>query len=223
MTKPGLAAEVVATTPLEPPAKELLRPDHSPKQYLDALTQAGHLADAVRFLAHVLPRREAVWWACQCVKAVPELPKNEKTVAAVAAAEAWAAGPTDDNRRAAQAAAQAAGLDTPAGCCGMAAFFSDGSMAPAHVQAVPPPPHAAPTVAATAVILAAVAVQPEKADEKYKRFLGLGNDVATGTNRWVEARVGQPAPTGQPPTAAPHPQPATKPPPPPPQKKGGWY
>ena len=29
---------------------------------------AHEYTDAVRFLAHALPKREAVWWACLCVR-----------------------------------------------------------------------------------------------------------------------------------------------------------
>jgi hypothetical protein len=218
LTRPGTAAEVAKAAPLEPPAKEVLRPEQSPKDYLDALAKAGHLADAVRFMAHALPRRETVWWAIQCVKSVPDLPNSEQTTAALVAAEKWAADPTDENRRAAHAAAQVAGFDKPASCCALAAFFAEGSLAPAHLPEVPPPPHAAPVAAATAVVLAAVTTQPDKADEKYRKFLALGFDVAAGTNRWKGDRPAA-APAG---AGAPQPaRPAA--PPPPPKKEKGWY
>src|SRR4029450_9735683 len=33
---------------------------------LDRLEQAGLLIEATRLIAHALPAREAVWWACAC-------------------------------------------------------------------------------------------------------------------------------------------------------------
>jgi hypothetical protein len=216
MARPGTAAEVAKVAPLEDAARALLRPAHSPQDYIAALVKAGHLPDAIRFLANLLTRREVVWWAAQCVRQVPELAAGEKLAAALAAAETWAASPSDDHRRAAYATAEAAGLTTPAGCTAMAAFLSEGSLAPAHLQPVPPPSHAGPSAASSAVILAAVVVEPEKANEKYEQFLTLGSAVATGQNRWPGDRPAAPsAATAQrPPTNRP-----TSPPPP----SRGWY
>jgi hypothetical protein len=216
LAKPGAAADAAKAAPLEPPARDLLRAEHSPRQYLAALDQAGRLPDAVRFLAFALPRREAVWWATQCVRQVPALTADEKAAAALAAAEAWAADPTDDNRRKAFAAAEAAGFDKPAACAALATFLTEGSMAPAHLQPVPPPSHAGPAAAAAAVILAALVIEPEKGDEKFRKFLALGSDVASGANRWKGAKEAaapaQPAPVATP----------AKPTPPPPPGRG-WY
>ena len=61
------AEEVCHRYPASDEAKGLLRPDLTPRQYLDLLVENGHPADACQFLAHALPKREAVWWACLCV------------------------------------------------------------------------------------------------------------------------------------------------------------
>jgi len=217
--KAGAAAEAAKTAPLDAPARDLLRPDHSPRDYLAALDQAGYLPDAARFLAFALPRREAVWWAAQCVRRVPALMADEPAAAALVAAEAWAADPTDDRRRAAFAAAESAGFDKPAACTALAAFLSDGSLAPAQLQAVPPP-----TVrreVAAAVVLAALATEPENGDAKLRTFLALGSEVAAGANRWKEARpTPGPAPgPGQRAPVTPPDRPAPSPPPP----SRGWY
>jgi hypothetical protein len=167
-------------------AAALLRPNMTPRQYLDALLAAGRLLEAVRFLSWVLPRREAVWWACQCVRQVPRPQDAKSALAAVEAAERWAAAPTDDNRRAAFAAAEEADFGTPAGCAGAAAFWSGGSMAPPKQTAVPPAEHLMPGAVVNAVQLATVLHGPEKAAEKYRLFLALAVDVAAGKNRWKE-------------------------------------
>lgn len=212
MTQPGAATEAAKDVPLVAEGLALLRPEHTPRQFLDALAKAGLLADAVRFLAFLLPRREAVWWAVQCVKQVPAFATGEKAAAALAAAEKWAADPTDDHRRAAYAAGEAAELSTPAGCAAVAAFLSEGSLAPPHLQTVPPPASAGPSVVGSAVVLAAVSAEPEKADEKYRAFLVLGDAVAAGTNRWAVRPGPRPVPTAA----------GTPAPPPPPQNRS-WY
>jgi hypothetical protein len=216
LSKPGAAAEAAKAAPLEPPAQALLRAEHSPRQYLDALDKAGHLPDAARFMAFALPRREAVWWATQCVRQVPALTADEKAAAALAAAEAWAADPADDNRRKAFAAAEAAGFDQPASCAALAAFLTEGSLSPAHLQPVPAPSHAGPAAAAAAVVLAALSTEPEKGDEKFRKFLALGSDVASGANRWKGARESA-APAPRVPVGT-----AAKPTPPSPPDRG-WY
>ena len=122
------AAEVCKLFPLGDEAKKLLRDGMAPRPFLDVLIEKQEFADAVRFLAHALPKREAVWWACQCARqaygANPPAPLGP----ALQAAEKWVIDPSEENRRAAHAASEAAGLGVPAGCAAMAAFFSGGSL-----------------------------------------------------------------------------------------------
>jgi hypothetical protein len=106
--------------------------------------------------------------------------------AALQAAEKWAADPSDDNRRAAYPASEAATLGTPAGCAALAAFFSGGSLAPPNVTAVPPKEGLTAKVVGGALLLASVLTEPQKAPEKQQRFLALGLEVANGANRWKE-------------------------------------
>ena len=124
------AAEVCKRFPLGEDAKKLLRDGMTPPQFLAVLTEKQLAVDAVRFLAHALPKREAVWWACLCARQAAGGNLPAKPAAALQAAERWAADPSEDNRRKAQAAAEAAEMSTPAGCAAMAAFWSGGSMAP---------------------------------------------------------------------------------------------
>lgn len=180
------AAEAAKRVELSEPALALLTPDLAPRPYFDLLAAKAELVpDALTFLASALGKREAVWWACQCARAVsPKLPPKEE--AAVAAAEKWCGQGSDANRRAAYAAGEEATLATAAGNAALAAFLSEGSLAPAHVQAVPPADHLTAKIVTASVAIAAVKTQPEKAPEKRKKFLELGLAVAAGTNRWAE-------------------------------------
>jgi hypothetical protein len=161
-------------------ARKLLRDGASPESYLELLTQQQLFHDAIKFLAQALPKREAVWWACQCVKsAIPADPQS-KAAAALAAAETWVREPTDENRRAAYATGEAAGLATPAGCTTLGVFLSGGSMGPPNVPEIPPADHLTGEAVAGAIIMAAVAQHPEKSAETLHRFLLRGLDIASG-------------------------------------------
>jgi hypothetical protein len=169
-------------------ALELLRGDLTCRQFFDLLVTKELLVEAGRFLAQALPKREAVWWACTCVRQVSGPALAPKATAALTAAEKWVADPTEDNRRAAQAAAEAAnGLDTPAGCAAMAASWSGGSLAPPDKPALPPAEHMTGTAVAGALIQAAVQTEPEKFAGTVRQFLNLGVAVATGSQRWKES------------------------------------
>jgi hypothetical protein len=176
------AAEAAGAAKLGDEARALLREGLAPADYLALLEARGLHRDGVHFLASALPRREALWWACQCLR--PTAGAAAGQAAALEAVERYVRLPTDSNRRAAFAAAEAAGIDTPAGCAGLAAFTSAGSLAPADGPAVPPADHLTAVGVANALVLAAVAPRPQEAPEKFARFLALGRAVAEGTSRW---------------------------------------
>lgn len=166
-----------------------------PAQELARLIEHRLHPDAVLLVAGVLPRREAVWWACRCVRLAHGPNPPAAVAAALQAAERWAADPSEDHRRAAFTAAGEAGFGTPAGCAAVSAFWSGGSLGPPNVPAIPPAEHLTARGVAGAVQLAAVLTEPEKAEERYRRFFALAKDVADGTDRWPEAK---PAPSPQP-------------------------
>jgi len=180
---PSIAAQICSVAELGDEARALLTENQAPLEYLNLLMEKGNFQDAVRFLAHALPKREAVWWAWVCARrAAPE--PAPKIKASLDATEKWIAQPNDDNRRAAMSAAEAADTGTAAGCAGMAAFFSGGSLAPPDVPPVPPGPYLTARAVSGAVILAAVAVEPEKAPEKFRMFLAQGMDVVNRIKLW---------------------------------------
>jgi hypothetical protein len=200
LQRAGPAATLAARVKLSDEARALLRPEWSAQQYLEALLGAGHLVDAIRFLAWALPRREAVWWACQCIRAAGRATAVSAVSAegaaedpALAAAEKWAASATEDHRRAAFDAGEALKFETPAALAALAAFWSGGSLAPPKLPVVPPAEKLCPETVGTVVVLVGVVQEPEKAQEKYRAFLQLGDDVAQGSNRWKEDRPAAPA------------------------------
>ena len=132
------AREVVSRAALSDEALGLVSDDQAPQSFLDLLMEHGLHLDAIRFLAQAVVKRAAVWWALRCVTEVagPELPAAKAK--ALEAARAWVIDPSEENRRACWAAAEAAEIGSPAGCTAMAAFFSGGSLSLPDLPAVPP-------------------------------------------------------------------------------------
>src|SRR6185369_2566208 len=113
-------------------AMALVRPELHPLDLVAALMEQSMYPDAVRFIAHALPKREAVWWGWVCARRSAGEKPPPRIKSALDATEKWIAQPNDDNRRRAMAAAEKAELGTAAGCAGLAAFFSGESLAPAN-------------------------------------------------------------------------------------------
>ena len=72
--------------------------DQSSLVFLRELVKGPKPEDAVPFCAYLLPRREAVWWASQCVRMLlADL--TERDNAALRAAEEWVREPEELNRQ----------------------------------------------------------------------------------------------------------------------------
>ncbi len=171
--------------PLSEEAMKLLQPSQTPAQFIEQLASKHMLHDAVTFLCHALPKREAIWWGLQCAKEAHGSAPADPVKKALQATEKWVLETTEEARRATQSAAEAAKLETPAGMTAYAVFVSGGSVAPPTVtEEVKPPEHLTPLMVASAIKLCTVQTQPEKADEKLKHFQQIGLDVASGKNVW---------------------------------------
>jgi hypothetical protein len=177
------AAQLSSLSGIGEEARALLRDGMPPREFAQTLIDGGHFPDAVRLLAHALPKRESVWWAWVCARraAGPEAPAPVQ--ASLAATEKWIAQPTEENRRAAMAAAQTAGVNTAAGCAGLAAFFCGATLGPPDAAPVPPGAFDSAKAVAGAVTLAAVAV-PEKIEENFRAFIQQGLDVTARIKLW---------------------------------------
>ena len=167
---------------LESEALAVLDAEMTPVGFMNVLLERRFYTDAVRFLARALPKREATWWACICSRSLLDQNTSPAIVKALEAAEAWVYTPNDQNRRQAHLAAQAAVFDHPMAWAAMAAFWSEGSMAPEEAPVVPPADHLTSKAVAGAVMLSAVLGQPELAQQKYAFFIEQGVDIANGGN-----------------------------------------
>ena len=163
-------------------ARQLIEPEMAPSPYLAQLIERSMMIDAIRFLAAALPGREAVWWACVCAREALPSTTNQAVAAALGAAEGWVYGPSEESRRAAQVAADAAKLDNPSSWAAMAAFWSGGSITAPDAPSVAPSEALLPAAVAGAILLAAVQTDPRLADARYRAFIASGIDIADGGN-----------------------------------------
>ena len=183
-TQPKLATALAPLLPrleLEPAAAEALAGATTAAEGIAKLEAAGFRNEAARLAAHALPKREAVWWACMCARAVPVPELTEADLAALIAAEAWVRKPSDEpTRRAAMAAAEKTGFKSPEAWAAVGAFWSGGSMAPESAPPVPPADHFTGLAVSGAVVLAAVRIKPERAPQRLGRFLDAAREIAAG-------------------------------------------
>jgi hypothetical protein len=176
----GTAAEICGKYEQAAEILPLLSEGMSPVAFLDKLVEEDRLQEASRFLAHALPKREAVWWACLCAREALPDGGDETAEGLLKLAESWVRKPTDENRRSAMAAAEAAGFDSPASWAAVAAFWSGDSLAPADSPAVAPSDELTGTAVAATTMLAAFAGDPATSPDRFREFLKNGMDVAKG-------------------------------------------
>jgi hypothetical protein len=177
MTKP--TGEICRLFALSAEAKQLLPEQNQLLPYLDLLMGKSLFEDGIRLLAHTLPKRAAVGWACQCVRSTAGADPESPAVAALRSAEQWVTDPCEKNRRAAYAAGEKANLGTVAGCVALAAFMSGGSLGPADLPCIAPDPLLTAQMVVNAVLLAGVLSEPARAPERYHQFLTQGIRLAT--------------------------------------------
>lgn len=157
----------------------------SASEVVDGMMNQKRYLEAFRTIGHALPKRESVWWSAQCVRSlIPKLSRTDES--AITAAEAWCAEPTEENRRAAESAAAAAGHETAAAWVSMGATWSCGSMSPPDAPVVPPGAELTGKATSGAVLMAVVANEPEKAETKYEVCQKMAYEVASRKNRWLD-------------------------------------
>lgn len=152
------AREVYETFPVMKKLVTAPPTDEGPKGFVERIAAGRTPEDAIGFCAFLLPRREAVWWALQSVRALqPQLAPHEGE--ALKAADAWVRQPDDAVRRHAKALADAGDANEAATWVAWAAGYSGGSMHEEHP--VPCPPDMT-GIAARCAVLTALARAPAR-------------------------------------------------------------
>jgi hypothetical protein len=129
----------------------------APLDHVRHLLVSKRPAGSIQFMAHLLPRREAVWWARQCVGAILGPSAEDE---ALRAADAWARAPNEENRRSALDIGNTGDRRIPTTWLALAAGWSGGSRSAPEHKPMPPQPSACARAANAAIILAITAQEP---------------------------------------------------------------
>ena len=165
---------------LDQPALDLLTQYSDSTHYLNQLIEQHYYPDAVRFLAHALPKREATWWACLSARHTVNDKTSPEELKAIELAELWVYKPNEDNRKPTLAAAEAVSHHKPAHWAALSAFWSGNDISPTPHAIIPPSETLYAKAVIGAVMLAATQVEPDKVTETYQIFLQQGIDIAGG-------------------------------------------
>ena len=93
----GALSRVLPHLQLEAASMPALAGCDNSLEALGRLEQAGLLIEATRLIAHALPAREAVWWACACSRHTAPSGANPATETSLRdAAEEWVRRPTNN-------------------------------------------------------------------------------------------------------------------------------
>jgi hypothetical protein len=184
--QPALARDVADRFALSDEARALLRPDHKPAQFFALLGRRELFRDAVRFAAHYLPKRQAIWWGCLCAWELfrPQTPPAEES--AFRTVVDWVREPSEAHRRAALSAAQTAGTRTLSRPLAMAVFSAEGSLSPPDCPIVEPDENQTALFVAAAVILAGQLAPRRHRTTFQHHFLELAADLSQGHGLWDE-------------------------------------
>ncbi len=148
----------------------------SPETFIVRLQALPAGTAELEFLAFALPKRCAVWWLIQCVRMLPDLTEEETAV--LQCGERWVFKPSDANRRAVLKAAEDGDPGRAAHWVAMAAFYSDGSIAPESAPAVPPKDRVAGQSVLAGVTLTALVGPLPEAKTRRKELSRMGQKLA---------------------------------------------
>lgn len=149
----------------------------NPVAFLRNLSSQDKFGDAVTFCAHLLPRREAVWWACKSSTAfLGDI--VESAAGCLKAAEAWVGVPNDANRRAALEAGEQADKDDPLTWLALAAGWSGGMLFSEPKAPVAVPPYLTARAVRIAIMLSEPYVSPGDAAARRRACIADGIELA---------------------------------------------
>jgi hypothetical protein len=151
--------------------------DDPPLVFLRNLSGGEKLADAVIFCAYLLPRREAVWWACGNVRAfLDDIPRDR--AAPLVAAEAWVRDPDEEHRAAALKIGTDADSNDALTWLALGAGWSGGMLSSNPKAPVPVPHYMTPRAVRIATSLAARFVKPPERDLRMRARIAEGIKLA---------------------------------------------
>ncbi|POR51438.1 DUF6931 family protein [Bosea psychrotolerans] len=130
--------------------------DAAPRDFLVGLIDSKTPEDAISFCAYLLPRREAVWWGCSCVRGLADERERQQIEQnrAFQAAELWVKDPQQSRRIEALRIGFASQRADASTWLALGAAWSGGDMADNPHAPVMAPPHLTAKAIRAAVLIA---------------------------------------------------------------------
>jgi hypothetical protein len=151
--------------------------DMASLEYLQTLADRGELNKAVSFCAYLLPRREAVWWGCRCVKAM--LPKlSAEEAALLKTAENWIQMPEEEQRVAALEHGMGSNPNWPSTWLALAAGWSGGNILLGIQATAQAPPQQTARAVRGAILCAVSRLAPQERDKGLRVCVEDGARIA---------------------------------------------
>lgn len=151
--------------------------DQSPIEFAKALVAQGKSAEAVTFCAYLLPRREAVWWACGCVRSLMgDIPQNR--AGGLLVAEAWVYEPDDEHRLAALDVGTKGDSNDPLTWCALGAGWAGGFLISNPKKQVPMPQYMTARAARIAIIVSSLGVRRDQRPDRLASCVAEGVKLA---------------------------------------------
>lgn len=139
--------------------------------YVERRVAENRLDLALTCCAFLLPRREAVWWGCQCMADVEALNGTERDCLRLA--RDWAQRPDEARRRLALEKGLSSSNEFSGTWMALAAGRSGGNIAPAGVEPAAADPAATAEAVRAALLSASTRVAHEKRDAIMKKWVTL--------------------------------------------------
>jgi hypothetical protein len=146
--------------------------------YLRKLSAEEKFEDAVTFCAYLLPRREAVWWACLSTRTFHHGDTMSGRTEGLLKAEAWVYEPTDQHRRAALEFGTAGNSSDPLNWLALGAGWSGGMLVSNPQVSVPVPQYMTARAVRTAVLLGARHIRPAERSTRMRASIADGIKLA---------------------------------------------
>lgn len=149
----------------------------APVAYLRKLLAQEKFDEAVKFCAHLLPRREAVWWASGCARLLlGDIPGDR--AACLIAAENWVHHPGEELRKTALKLGSESDSNDALSWLALAAGWSGGVMFASPDGTVPMPNYLTARAAGIAVLLSATRRQKNERADRLKQCISEGIKLA---------------------------------------------
>lgn len=155
---------------------ELLKTYTLSEEFFGKLLENKLYIDAVKFLAHVLPKHETILWACTCLQQNELLVSTNEKI--LEDAKNWLKKPSESFRQVIGKSNNLSDFANPFTWLALAIFWSEGSLTGPEEPVVVPGPTLTAQASSGAIMLAAVLMEPEAANIKYETYLKLGINIA---------------------------------------------